>query len=108
VKTPTPSAKAGPITSQKFYVRSGQLSVVLTAAGGAIAAAKKFVVRAFQGGRMSVLGNEIEVSESGRFDSDDIIFHQETCAFLQGRLSVDDRWITLILARELYAKMEAE
>ncbi len=57
---------------------------------------------------MSHLGNEIEVSESSRFDSDDIILRQETCAFLQDNLGVGDNWLTLVFARELHAKMEAE
>ncbi len=104
----TPFAKAVRPINCKFYVRSGEISVVLTADGGAIAAAKKFVVKAFQCGKMSHLGNHVEVSETGRFTSDSIILRRETCTFLLDNLGVGDNWITLVLARELHKKIEAE
>ncbi len=88
----------------KFYVRSGCLSVVLTSDGGPVGAAMKFVVRSFQGGSMSQIGDDITVSESGRFTPGSIVFNQETVSFLRDKLGVDDVWIIFVLARDLYIK----
>ncbi len=104
MQTQMPSAETDPPISGKFYVRSGQLSVVLTSGGGPLGAAKKFCARAFQHGQMSHIGNFIEVSESGRFNSGEIILRRETCSFLLNNLGVDDNGLILILARELHKK----
>ncbi len=102
----TPSVETRPPTSHKFYVRSGELNVVLASDAGPLGAAMKFVVRAFQGGNMSQLGNHIEVSESGRFTPGNVILRWETCHFLLDNLGVNDAWITHVLARELHTKSE--
>jgi len=85
---------------EKFYIRSGRLSVVTTTNYGPVGAAILFCDRAIEGGALHLLGNLIEVSESGCFDEANIILRRETCRFLRNKFSVGATLLYFLLAKE--------
>lgn len=86
---------------EKFYIRSGEFSLVLVTDIGPIGAALEFIGRAIRNGHLSELGDFIEVSESGSFELADIVCRRQTCRFLSRKFGIGSELLFHLVAKEI-------
>ncbi len=88
-------------TRFRFYVRSGDYTLMLTTPNGPIYAAYLFAGRAVEDGALHRLGDYIEVDECGKFDEGSILVRRETSKFLRRKRGIGERLLTALIAQEI-------